>query len=81
MIGLQHAEHIPLKGLLIEQSYWKWADEYYFLTNHSYCLGHKEDKLLTVNNWIRNQKLIDYNTMNEFWAEIDTVFRTESMER
>lgn len=50
-------------------------DEYYFMTDHSYCLGHKEDKIFTVQNWIRNQKLIDYNTMNGIWAEIDTLFR------
>jgi Fe-S-cluster containining protein len=50
------------------------ADEYYFLTKHSYCLGHMEDNSQTVSNWIRNQKLIEYNTMNELWTEIDTVF-------
>lgn len=51
------------------------GDDFYFITHHSYCLGHNEDNQLTVKNWIRNQKLIDYNCMNELWAEIDTVFR------
>ena len=51
------------------------VDEYYFLTHHSYCLGHNENKLWNVNSWVRNQKLVDYNVMNELWAEIDTVFR------
>ena len=50
------------------------ADEYYFLTNHPYCLGHKENNPQTVSSWIRNQRLIDYNAMNELWTEIDTVF-------
>jgi len=50
------------------------ANEYYFLTNHPYCLGHHEDKRQTVRSWIRNQKLIDYNVMNALWTEIDTVF-------
>jgi Fe-S-cluster containining protein len=49
-------------------------NEYYFLTNHSYCFGHKEDVHQTVTSWIRNQKLIEYNTMNGLWAEMDTVF-------
>jgi Fe-S-cluster containining protein len=49
-------------------------NEYYFLTKHSYCLGHMEDHRQSVNSWVRNQKLIDYNTMNELWTEIDTVF-------
>jgi Fe-S-cluster containining protein len=51
------------------------VEEYYFLTNHSYCLGHQENQRLTVSQWVRSQKLMDYNAMNELWAEIDTVFR------
>lgn len=50
-------------------------EEYYFMTNHSYCHGHKEDKRFTVSSWIRNQQLITYNTMNGLWAEMDTLFR------
>jgi len=50
------------------------TEEYYFLTNHPYCFGHREDTRQTVNGWIRNQKLFDYNTMNALWAEMDTVF-------
>lgn len=50
-------------------------DEYYFLTKHPYCYGHREDIRQTVNSWVRNQQLIEYNTMNTLWAEIDTVFR------
>ncbi len=51
------------------------VEEYYFLTNHAYCLGHQENQRLTVSQWVRSQKLMDYNAMNELWAEIDTVFR------
>lgn len=50
-------------------------EEYYFLTNHPYCLGHQEHNLTTVKAWIRNQQLIDYNSMNNLWAEMDTLFR------
>jgi len=49
--------------------------DYYFLTNHPYCLGHQEGVRQTVGSWIRNQQLLDYNSMNEFWAELDTLFR------
>jgi Fe-S-cluster containining protein len=52
------------------------AKEYYFLTGHSYCLGHREKKKYSVQGWIRNQKLLDYNAMNELWVDIDTLFRT-----
>lgn len=49
-------------------------EDYFFLTNHSYCLGHGEDKSFTVKDWIRNQRVFEYNTMNDLWADIDTIF-------
>ena len=48
--------------------------EYFFLTHHQYCLGHSEEKFNTVKEWIRDQRLIDYNMMNELWTEMDTIF-------
>jgi len=51
-------------------------DEFYFLTNHSYCKGHEEQQAQTVKNWIRSQDLIDFNLMNDLWTEIDTLFHT-----
>ena len=48
--------------------------EYYFMTNHPYCLGHKEKSEFTVKGWIRNQKLSEFNVFNDYWAEIDTLF-------
>lgn len=50
--------------------------EFYFLTDHSYCLGHGEDKHFTVKEWIRNQRIHEYNLMNDLWAEVDTLFST-----
>jgi len=50
--------------------------DYFFLTDHSYCKGHQEAKSFTVEGWIRNQKLIEFNTMNGLWAEMDTLFST-----
>ena len=49
-------------------------EEFYFMTDHSYCLGHKENRFFTVKNWIRNQRLNEFNIMNAMWAEIDTLF-------
>lgn len=65
----------PLERAVDRSSTIGIADEYYFLTHHAYCLGHNENKTWKVNNWVRNQRLVEYNVMNEFWAEIDTVFR------
>jgi Fe-S-cluster containining protein len=48
--------------------------EYYFMTDHPYCLGHREVREFTVKRWIRNQGLIEFNAMNSLWAELDTVF-------
>lgn len=48
--------------------------EFYFMTNHSYCHGHSEEKNFTVKNWIRDQRLDEYNLMDELWVEMDTVF-------
>ena len=55
----------PQKGL---------SSEFYFMTDHSYCLGHQEEKRFTVKKWVRDQRLDDYNLMNDLWAEVDTVF-------
>ena len=49
-------------------------DDYYFMTEHPYCLGHKENKSFTVSSWLRNQRLFEHNMMNDLWAEMDTLF-------
>lgn len=49
-------------------------EEFYFLTKHSYCLGHNELKSFNVKSWLRNQHLFEYNMMNNLWAEMDTLF-------
>lgn len=48
--------------------------EFYFLTNHSYCLGHFEDNFYTVKEWTRNQRIDQFNLMNDLWAEMETIF-------
>ncbi len=50
--------------------------EFYLMTNNEYCHGHSEDREFTVKKWIRDQRLDDYNMMNDMWAEVDTVFST-----
>lgn len=49
-------------------------NDFYLLTHHDYCHGHQEDKTFTVKKWIRDQRLDEYNLMNDLWAEVDTVF-------
>ncbi len=50
--------------------------EYYFMTNHDYCLGHQEEQEFTVLEWIRNQNVNQFNLMNDLWGELDTLFAT-----
>ncbi len=50
--------------------------EFYFLTDHDYCLGHKEQRNQTVKEWVRSQNISQYNVMNDLWAEMDTLFST-----
>lgn len=50
--------------------------DFYFVTRHSYCLGHFENKLYSASQWSREQKLDDYNSVNDRWAELDTIFAT-----
>jgi Fe-S-cluster containining protein len=49
-------------------------EDYYFMTNHPYCLGHREAKEWTVKAWIKDQKIQQYNAVNDLWSEIDTLF-------
>ena len=51
-------------------------NEFYFLTDHDYCHGHKENTDFTVQQWIRDQRIDSYNNMNDHWAELDTLFST-----
>ena len=47
---------------------------YYFLTDHPYCKGHFEDHHYTVKQWERQQHLLEYNLLNDMWAEVDAFF-------
>lgn len=49
-------------------------EDFYFLTNHPYCRGHQEDHRFTIKQWVRNQRLDEYNLMNDLWAQVDTLF-------
>ena len=49
-------------------------EDFYFLTSHEYCLGHNEKTEFTVKKWLRNQRLDEFNLMNDLWAGVDTLF-------
>lgn len=49
---------------------------HYFMTHHPYCKGHLEERTYTVREWERDQFLVEYNLMNDLWAEVDAFFAT-----
>ena len=51
-------------------------ESHYFLTDHPYCKGHFEDHQYTVKKWERDQRLYEYNLVNDLWAEVDAFFAT-----
>jgi len=47
----------------------------YFISNHSYCLGHQETRPWTVKEWLEDQQVRLFNDMNDLWVPMDTLFR------
>ncbi len=53
---------------------------HYFMTHHPYCKGHEEERSYTISQWERDQFLVEYNLMNDLWAEVDAFFATNPWE-
>jgi len=49
---------------------------HYFMTHHPYCKGHDEERVYSVRQWERDQRLFEFNLMNNLWAEVDAFFAT-----
>jgi hypothetical protein len=46
------------------------AEEYYFMVKESHCLGLNEKQKWTVQEWLKDQGLDQYNIMNDFFMDI-----------
>ena len=66
----------PLERAVDRESGGGRPEEFYFMTNHLYCKGHNEDTEWTVPEWLRDQHLLYYNMMDDLWADLDTLFRS-----
>lgn len=66
----------PLERAVNRDSGGGRPEEYFFMTHHPYCDGHGEAKEWTVSEWLRDQHLLSYNAMDDLWAELDTLFRS-----
>lgn len=49
---------------------WDKAGEYYFLVKEAHCQGFNEQREWTVEEWIEDQELAEYNTMNDLFLDI-----------
>lgn len=66
----------PLERAVEKSSKQGQLKSHYFKTEHSYCKGHLEDHFYTVKQWERQQHLLEYNLLNDMWAEVDAFFAT-----
>ena len=48
------------------------AVERFFLVSEKHCLGFNEDKEWTLEEWMRNEGVDEYNALNDQWMEIIT---------
>ena len=48
------------------------AIERFFIVSENHCLGFHEDKEWTLDEWMENEGVVEYNAMNDQWMEIIT---------
>lgn len=65
----------PLERAVARTESGRRPEEFYFIVKHDYCKGHEQDGEFNVRQWVRDQRLEQYNTFNELWTEIDSLFR------
>lgn len=46
--------------------------EKFFVVNEDHCLGFQENTKWTIEEWLKNEGMDEYNTMNDQWLEIIT---------
>ncbi|MCP4681195.1 MAG: YkgJ family cysteine cluster protein [Desulfobacterales bacterium] len=46
------------------------ADDKFFFVEESHCLGFREERLWTLEEWLGHEGVSQYNTMNDKWLEI-----------
>mgnify|MGYP001813107594 FL=1 len=47
----------------------------YYVAKHGYCLGHREEKEWSAEEWTQDQDMESDNTMSAHWAVVDTLLR------
>jgi uncharacterized protein len=64
----------PLERAVLRPAGSARLEEYYFLARHEYCQGHNEERQWSVKEWLQDQQVVQYNLMDDLWAEMDALF-------
>ncbi|MFH1488514.1 MAG: YkgJ family cysteine cluster protein [Pseudomonadota bacterium] len=62
----------PLGRAALKVDREKGVRQKFFIVRESHCLGFREHRQWTVNEWLANEGLEGYNAMNDRWLEIIT---------
>jgi len=65
----------PLGRAALKVDREKRTREKFFFVNESHCLGLREERQWTIDEWMANEGVDEYNTMNDQWLEIITSSR------
>lgn len=60
----------PLGRAALKVDEEKDTREKYFIVHEDHCLGFKEDREWSVEEWMANEGVVEYNAMNDQWLEI-----------
>lgn len=60
----------PLGRAALKVDHDKETKEKFFVVHEEHCLGFREDRLWTLEEWLADQGVHEYNVMNDGWLEI-----------
>ncbi len=66
----------PLERAVARRSGRGQRTAYYGIARHGYCQGHGQGRRWTVDAWSTDQDLGAFETFNDHWVDIDSIFRT-----
>ena len=66
----------PLGRAATKNGSHKDTREKFFLVEEEHCLGFQEDREWTIQEWLKNEGVYEYNAMNDPWLEIITSLKS-----
>ncbi|MEW7976362.1 MAG: YkgJ family cysteine cluster protein [Candidatus Sedimenticola endophacoides] len=62
--------YYPLGHMAVKEANATSDSAYYFMINEEHCMGHKEPKVQTINEYRRELGIVDYDGYNRDWLDI-----------